>query len=118
MKIAEENLIDSLASASNNKRLLERRIVQLGLGVLSALQKGEMSFDNARQELFNVDNYLAIKRHQLSAHLIEFFQWGMELEDVAGLAPGGLGESYWRMNQIASRVMKHPTEKSRPRRSA
>ena len=117
MKTGEAELVDSLAGASRTKRLLERRLVQLGLGVLAALQKGEMSFGDARHELFNADNYLAVKRQKLSREVVEFFQWGMELEDVADLAPGGLGESYWRMNQIASRVMKHPTEK-RQRRSA
>ena len=118
MKLATQNLVRSLASASDSKRLLERRVVQLGLGVLSALQKGEIDFEDARRELFNLDNYLAAKSLKLSHLVVEFFQWGMELEDVAGLAPGGLGESYWRMNQIASRVMKHPADKTRPRRSA
>jgi hypothetical protein len=117
MKVTEENLVRLLAAASGNKRLLERRLVHLGLGVLCALQKGEMDFDDARRELFNVDNYLAAKQLKLSPQFIEFFQWGMELEDVAGLAPGGLGESYWRMNQLASRMMRNPIEKSR-RRSA
>ena len=110
MKPADSNLVDSLARASGSKRLLERRLVQMGLGVLSSLQKGEMSFDDARREFFSLDNYEAVKRQRLAPSVAEFFEWGMELEDVADLAPVGLGESYWRMGQIASRVMKQPPE--------
>ena len=56
-----------------------------------------------------------MKQQKLSRHVLEFFQWGMELEDVVDLAPGGLGESYWRMNLIASRVMRRPNGKCRRR---
>ena len=105
--------MDALAKASGSKRLLEQRLVQLGLGILAALQKGEMTFDDARRQFFDTENYLALKRQKLSSDVAAFFEWGMELEDVADLAPAGLGESYWHMGQLASRVLKQPAEKRR-----
>ena len=114
---AKFNLVQGLSNASASKQLLERRLVQMALGVMAALQKGEMSFDDARLEFFNTDNYLAVKRHKLSRELREFFELGMELEDVADLAPGGLSESYWRVRQIATRVMRQAADNPR-RRSA
>ena len=112
MRVAAPNLVDSLAAASPSKRLLERRLVQMGLGVLAALQRSETTFDEARRDFFNLDNYQAIKRQKLSGDTSQFFEWGMELEDVADLAPGGLGESYWRMARIASRILKQHGSKS------
>jgi len=107
------NLVDALAKASGTKRLLEQRLVQLGLGILAAMQKGEMSFNDARRQFFDTENYLAVKRQRLSFDVAAFFEWGMELEDVADLAPAGLGESYWHMSQLASRVLKQPAAKRR-----
>jgi len=74
-----------------------------------------MRFEDARREFFNLDNYRAVKRRRLAPELAEFFQWGMELEDVADLSPGGLGESYWRMTQLASRVMTRRAQTPRRR---
>lgn len=112
MTKAAPNLVDSLAAASPSKPLLERRLVEMGIGILSALQTSQMTFDDARREFFNLDNYQALNRQKLSAALTQFFQWGMELGDVADLAPGGLAESYWRMSRIASRLMKQPAPRS------
>jgi hypothetical protein len=67
--------------------------------------------------IFNLDSYLAVKRRKLAPELAEFFRWGMELENVADLAPGGLGESYRRMNRLASRVMTQRAQAPRRRPS-
>lgn len=105
MKSQRSNLIDSLAMASPSRQMLERRVAQMGIGVLAALQNREMTFEDARRELFNLDNYQAVKRHRLAAKLAQFFEWGMELADVAEIAPEGLPESYRQMRKLASRVM-------------
>lgn len=118
MRKVPPNLVNSLSVASPSKPLLERRLVEMGIGILSALQTSQMSFDQARREFFNIDNYQALIRQKLSPDLAQFFQWGMELEDVASIAPGGLAESYWRMSQLAARLMRRPaTRASKPTQS-
>ena len=102
---ATRNLVRVLADGSPSQRLLERRIAQLALGVVSALRAGRMTFDDAWRELFNLDVYGEAKRRGLSATVVELLQWGMELDDVADLAPDGLPESYGRIESLASQVL-------------
>jgi hypothetical protein len=111
MKPSLANLVDSLAESSDSKRALERRLVEMGTGILSALRAGKISYDEARRDLFNMDNLLALRRHKASQSLREFFQWAMELEDVNRLAPEGLPESYERLAQLSERILASSTDK-------
>jgi hypothetical protein len=115
MPMKTTNLVESLARSSSSKQSLERRLIQIGLGVISALERSEMSFDDAWQELFNLDNYQEIKRRRLDKRVRDFFQWGMELEDVAAQVPAHIEESYQAMRKIAGNVLKDvPTRRPQP----
>lgn len=105
MKPAVANLVDSLAESSESKQALERRLVEMGNGILSALRAGEISFDQARTDLFNMNNLLALRRHRTTPLLRQFFEWAMELEDVAKLAPKGLNESYKKLAQLSEKIL-------------
>jgi hypothetical protein len=100
------NLIDCLASSHRTKRELERQIAQLALGVVTALQNSEMTLEQAWADLFNLDNFLAIRRRRLGAKLVELFDWGMQLEDVAELARGELNAAYAKMTGLARYVIR------------
>ncbi|HLL90736.1 MAG TPA: DUF3969 family protein [Tepidisphaeraceae bacterium] len=113
--VAAANLIASLAAASPGKRLLERRLGQLALGVLASLREGGMSPDSAARELFNSDNYLELKRRRLDRRLVELFEWGMELPDVSELVPAALADSLDRMDKLAAGLLG-PADRPRPQR--
>jgi hypothetical protein len=108
MKLVEPNtnLVASLAIACPSKKLLERRLVQMGIGIIASLRAKEMIAAQACREFFNLDNYLEIKRRKLSKDLVELFEWGMELEDVTEISPDGVSDSFDHMAQLASRVMQ------------
>jgi hypothetical protein len=102
--------IDQIAGSQASRKLIERRIAQSGLGIIRALREGKMSIKDAEDDLFNLDTYRAMRRRRLSAHLIEFMQWGMELEDVAELAPGSLESSYGSMERLLLRCITSSLE--------
>jgi hypothetical protein len=104
--MAQENLVASLAAGCPSRRLLERRLAQIGLGIVSALSQGQMTVEQAGREFFNLRNFERIRRLRLSKAMTEFFDWGMELDDVAQLAPEGLEESYEHMRRLAWRMMR------------
>ena len=110
------NWFDQLATAGVPKRLVERRIAQTGLGVVRALRGSTMSIDDAEADLFNLDTYRAMRRRRLSPQLIEFMQWGMELADVAEVAPAGLEKSYRRMEALVLGVISATLASRRPTR--
>ena len=105
MPTAPSNFVHTLAADGTPRRSVERRIAQLALGIVAALRDGRMTADQARADLFNTDNYLEAKRLGVSAPLLELIVWGMELEDVADLAPAGLPESYGHIASLASRIL-------------
>lgn len=105
MKTQEINLVDSLAEMTRAKKTLERRLIETGMGVVEALRNHRINFNQAWEDFFNIDNYRAIRRRRLNPLLAEFLEWGMELEDVANAAPGGLEESYQAMSALADRVL-------------
>jgi hypothetical protein len=115
MRNNKTNLIETLASGHRQKKDLERRIAELGLGIVAAMQNGEMTIEQAEGELFNLDNLQEIRRRRLSPQLVELFDWGMQLEDVAELAPGNLSENYRTMSRLAERVIQQSWRKRRAR---
>src|SRR5258707_14598575 len=101
MNVENPNMVGVFAGNSPVKKDLERRLAQWGLGLLQALQSGDLSIAQAERDLFNMDCYQEVRRRRLDRRLLEFMQWGMELEDVAELAPAGLKESYEQMAKLA-----------------
>ena len=97
------NLIESLAGGG---RALHRHVVEMGLGIIASIRSGHMTFDEARADLFNIDNYDELKRRRAAPALIEFFEVAMELEDVAELAPDALSVSYERLDTLAANVLR------------
>ena len=92
--------IDPVAGSRASRKLVERRIAQAGLGIIRALREATMSIKDAEVDLFNLDSYRAMRRRRLSSHLIEFMQWGMELEDVAEMAPHSMESSFQNMERL------------------
>ena len=109
MNRPKKNLIDCIALTETSKRELERRIAEMALGVATALQNGEMSFEQAWLDLFNIDNFQALRRRRLDRRLIELFDWAMELEDVVEVTPSGAEESYKRIAELAGSIIRKST---------
>jgi hypothetical protein len=110
---ASVNLVHSLVANASSKKEAERLLAQMGLGIICALQKAELSLQQSQKDLFNLKNYLAMRSHRLNRHLLEFMEWGMELEDVAQLAPEGLEDSYQRMTKLARKVILESLPKAK-----
>jgi hypothetical protein len=103
---SNENLVELLATAGQPKRWLERKIAEMAQGVVAALRDSSLAVDDAWDELFNLENYLAIRKMGLDRDLKSLFEWGMELSNVARLAPESLPESFDAMAKLARRVMR------------
>jgi hypothetical protein len=106
MKATRPNLIVSLAAMHPSRHLLERRIAEMGLGVISALSRGEIKYDQAEHDLFNLDNYVEIRRRRLNASLLEFFERGMQLEDVSEIAPQNVTSNFEKMSWLADQIIR------------
>lgn len=89
-----------------SRHLLERRIAEMGLGVISALSRGEINYDQAEHDLFNLDNYVEIRRRRLSSSLLQFFERGMQLEDVSEIGPQNVTSSFEKMNWLADQIIR------------
>ncbi len=105
--------VHSLVANASSKKEAERRLAQMGIGMVSALRDGEMSLEQSQTDFFNLDTFQAVRKHRLNGHLVEFLQWGMELEDVAELAPEGLEESYQGILRLARHVILESLPKPR-----
>ncbi len=99
------NVVRLLAAAGHPKPWLERKVAELGQGVTTALRDSTLRVEDAWDELFNLDNYQAIVAARLDKDLKELFEWGMELDTVARLAPDSLDESFNAMSQLARNVI-------------
>lgn len=106
MSIAPDNLVFALGSAPGGKAALERRIAELALGIITALRSGELPVGAAWDELFNLNNYRAAKKKRLSSAVLEMLEWGLELENVAEIAPRALNESCQRIEQFARQIFR------------
>jgi hypothetical protein len=119
MSRTSHNLIALLAASRPGKSALERRIAELALGIVVALRSGELPVERAWDELFSLDNYRIARRKKLSRALLELFEWGLELENVAEISPASLTESYDKMEQLAQQVIRLASEpRQRLRKSA
>jgi hypothetical protein len=107
------NWIRSLFELSSSKKEAERRLAHMGLGVILALQNSEISLEEAQADLFNLKNYIALRKQKINRRLLELLEWGMELEDVADLAPHGLPESYERMIALARHIIRESLNKGK-----
>ena len=103
---SSENLVDLFATAGQPKRWLERKIAEMAQGVVAGLRDSTLAVDDAWDELFNLENYLAIRKRGLDRDLKSLFEWGMELSNVARLAPESLPESLDAIAKLARRVMR------------
>lgn len=98
--------VQSLTTQQPSRQWVERKLALQALGVVAALEAGQIDAEKAGSDLFNLDNYDAIRRRRPSAELRELFEWGMELEDVATLTPQGLPESFAAIRRLAGEVLK------------
>jgi hypothetical protein len=98
-------MIEEISQRAVSRRVLERRLAQTGLGILQALRGSTMTIADAEHDLFNLDTYRTARRRRLGRDLIEFLEWGMELDDVSNLAPEGLEESFRSMETLLLRVI-------------
>ena len=110
------NLLRGVWSPKPRKADIERHLAQKGMGILVALRESGMTIEQAQKDLFNTDVYRAARRLRLNPALIEFLEWGMELEDVAALAPRGLRESYQKMGALLRRLLAKHSRKASGRR--
>jgi hypothetical protein len=116
MKTAPSNIVHALAETAASKHDLERRLVEMGRGIVASIAAGDINYEQARHDLFNLDNLLAIRQLRLSRDLRAFFEWAMELADVAELAPNGLKESYCKLDELAARILNGNGTSSRVKR--
>ena len=112
MTTARKNVsvVQSFRQASESRAATERRLAELGIGILMALEEGRGTAAEAARDLFNMDSYQAARRLRLSPDLLEFVAWGMELEDVDEFAPAAKDESFERMKQLVRRVLEDARE--------
>ncbi len=106
-------MIEDITRRAMPQALLERRLAQAGLGVLRALRGSTMTIEDAEIDLFNLATYQAARRRRLDRGLIEFLEWGMELDDVERLAPEGLEESFRCMENLLLKVISRSLGKGR-----
>jgi hypothetical protein len=100
------DVIDALAASAHSRKWVELKVAALSQGVVSALASSTMTPSQAWNELFNLDNYQAIRRHRLNADLRELFEWGMELMSLEKHVPRALPQSYEKMSALANRVIR------------
>jgi hypothetical protein len=99
---------------SSKKNDTQRHLAQMGRGVLIGLRESRLTVEQAQKDLFNLDVYEAARRQRLDPSLIKFLEWGMELEDVAELAPHGLDESYQEMDRLLVSFLSRSRQSRRP----
>jgi len=85
---------------------IEAELVWMARGILAQLADGKMSPADACRAVFNMDNYREIKRHRLDRRVRELWEWGMELEDVADLAPIAIDQSLAKMIELCNDLLQ------------
>jgi hypothetical protein len=101
-----ETIVDLLVASGRPKAWAERALAEMAQGIVTCMAASTISVFDAWDELFNITNYRAIKRHRLSRHLAELFEWGMELSTIARTVPDSLPESFSEMTRLANLVMQ------------
>ncbi len=110
------SLVDLLSSADQPRRWVERKLAEIAQGVIASLRNSSLSIEEAETEIFNLNNYMALRRRRMSRELKELFEWGMELEDVVQLVPSSLPQSLDVMSELARRVIDETAKPGRGRR--
>lgn len=103
--LVKNNMIESMLQNGATKHDVERRLAEIALGIVGALRRSAISHEDAYDDLFNLDTFLSLEKHHLSRPMKKLFQWGMELEDVAEIAPDGMEESYQAIEALAGKVL-------------
>jgi hypothetical protein len=80
----------------------------IALGLVQALRSADVSLEEAREDLFNVETYEAFRRRRLDRRLVEMLEWAMELPTVVRNVPGGVGESLAQIERLATAVLTKP----------
>jgi hypothetical protein len=101
VEMAERNLIEVLLEGGFSKREVERRLAEMALGVVDALREGNLTPEQAYDELFNLDLYQSLINHRFDAEFRDMFECGMQLEDVAEIAPKSLEKNYQKIERMA-----------------
>ena len=109
----QPNMIQDLTRRGMPHALLKRRLAQAGLGVLRALRGASMTIEDAEHDIFNLATYQTARRRRLGRELIEFLEWGMELDDVSKLAREGLEDSFGSMEALLLKVISKSLASSR-----
>jgi hypothetical protein len=99
------SIIERLLASGLSKKDAERYIALLAIGVVGALRTSSLTVLRACDDLFNFDGYVALKKRGMSKAVRELMEWGMELVDVAELAPQGMEESYRAIEELAQKVL-------------
>jgi hypothetical protein len=116
MKAKVHNLVEMIRDTRLAKPMIELWMANAGRGIVAALKDGEMTLEEAENQIFNMDVYAAARKRRLDRNLLEFLQWGMQLEDVAELAPERLANDYRRMSKLLHRVFPKSGRTGRPAR--
>jgi hypothetical protein len=105
MAIATSTVVDVLAAIHGQKKDIERKLAEFGLGIVDAMEASHITPEQAERDLFNLDVYNAAKSRGLHKDFIRLLEWGMELEDVVEMAPDDLPTSYQNIKKLARRII-------------
>jgi len=86
-------------------------LAEMAQGIVTCIASSHISVFDAWDELFDVANYNAIRRHRLNRNLAQLFEWGMELSTVARTVPDALSESLGEMTKLATKILQTPRRK-------
>ena len=60
-----------LVQPHGKREAISRQMAELALGVVAALRSSSITREQARQDLFNLDNYLRAKKLRLHPNLLD-----------------------------------------------
>jgi hypothetical protein len=105
MPATTPHFVQALLESGESEAVLERRLGEYALGILAAIRSGALLIEQAEEDLFNLDNLRVVRERRLAPALVELLERGMELDDVADLAPEGMNESFAAMTALAERLI-------------
>jgi hypothetical protein len=106
-----ETIVDLLLAGGRPKAWAERALAEMAQGIVTCIANAHFSVFEAWDELFDIANYDAIRRHRLNRNIAQLFEWGMELSTVARNVPGALTESLDEMTKLAAKILRTPRGK-------
>jgi hypothetical protein len=108
------DLADVIRNPALPKGIAEQVLANAGWGTLLALKHGELALEEAEDRVFNLDVYLAARGRRFDRNLVEFLEWGMQLEDVLEIAPGSIQDDYREMTRLIHRVLLRSRKRTAP----